>query len=101
MIYTKVATQVDQDQQITPQTYTDRFSENNEVYKIFFMIDPNRYVIERNKVPERIDRFFKYTTIILIVLNVILGTYTIYDRYIFDSTPIIYRDTSTILTNEI
>ena len=65
------------------------------------MIDPNRYVIERNKVPERIDRFFKYTTIVLIVLNVILGTYTIYDRYIFDSTPIIYRDTSIIPTNEI
>ena len=65
------------------------------------MIDPNRYVIERNRIPERIDKFFKYTTIVLIVLNVILGTYTIYDRYIFDPTPIIYRDTSTILTNEI
>ena len=65
------------------------------------MIDPNRYVIERNRIPERIDRFFKYTTIILIVLNVILGTYTIYDRYIFDSAPIIYRDISIIPTNEV
>jgi len=65
------------------------------------MIDPNRYVIERNKVPERIDRFFKYTTIILIVINVILGSILIYDNFIYDHTPKVYRDTSTILTNEI
>jgi len=65
------------------------------------MIDPDRYVIERSKVPERIDRFFKYTTIILIVLNVILGSILIYDNFIYDHTPKVYRDTSTILTNEI
>ena len=65
------------------------------------MIDPNRYVIERNKVPERIDRFFKYTTIVLIVLNIVLGIPTIYYEYFYEETLSIQRDTSTIYTNEV
>ena len=53
------------------------------------------------KIDEGTSKLFNRIVWTLIVINVILGTYTIYDRYIFDSTPIIYRDTSTIYTNEI
>ena len=66
----------------------------------------DRYVIERNRIPERIDRFFKVSIRYLIVLNIVLGIFTIfnlhiYPKYLYEETPEILRDTSTILTNEV
>ena len=66
----------------------------------------NRPVIERNRIPERIDRFFKYTIRILIVLNIVLGIFTvfnlyIYPKYLYEQPQTILRDTSTIPTNEV
>jgi len=66
----------------------------------------DRYVIERNRIPERIDKFFKVSIQYLIVLNIVLGLFTvfnlyIYPNYIYEHTPTILRDTSTIPTNEI
>ena len=65
-----------------------------------------RYVIERNRIPERIDRFFKVSIRYLIVLNIVLGIFTIfnlyiYPEYIYEETPNVIRDTSTIQTNEV
>ena len=66
----------------------------------------DRYVIERNRIPERIDKFFKVSIQYLIVLNIVLGLFTvfnlyIYPKYLYEQTPTILRDTSTIMTNEI
>jgi hypothetical protein len=66
----------------------------------------DRYVIERNRIPERIDRFFKVFIRYLIVLNIVLGLFTIfnlyiYPEYIYEETPEILRDISTIQTNEV
>ena len=66
----------------------------------------DRYVIERNRIPERIDRFFKVSIQYLIVLNIVLGIFTIfnlyiYPKYLYEHTPTILRDTSTILTDEV
>ena len=66
----------------------------------------DRYVIERNRIPERIDRFFKVSIRYLIVLNIVLGIFTIfnlyiYPEYIYEKTPNVIRDTSTITTNEV
>ena len=66
----------------------------------------DRYVIERNRIPERIDRFFKVSIRYLIVLNIVLGIFTIfnlyiYPKYLYEETPEILRDTSTILTDEV
>ena len=66
----------------------------------------DRYVIERNRIPERIDKFFKVFIQYLIVLNIVLGLFTvfnlyIYPNYIYEQPPTILRDTSTIPTNEI
>ena len=66
----------------------------------------DRYVIERNRIPERIDKFFKVSIQYLIVLNIVLGLFTvfnlyIYPNYIYEHTPTILRDTSTIYTNEV
>ncbi len=66
----------------------------------------DRYVIERNRIPERIDRFFKVSIQYLIVLNIVLGLFTIfnlyiYPEYLYEETPEILRDTSIIPTNEI
>ena len=66
----------------------------------------DRYVIERNRIPERIDRFFKVSIQYLIVLNIVLGLFTvfnlyIYPKYLYEQTPEIKRDISTILTNEV
>ena len=52
-------------------------------------------------IPERIDTFIKRLIYILIVLNVILGSITIYDRYIYEHTPNVQRDISTIQTDEV
>ena len=66
----------------------------------------DRYVIERNRIPERIDRFFKVSIQYLIVLNIVLGIFTvfnlyIYPKYIYEQTPTILRDISTIQTDEV
>ena len=60
----------------------------------------NRYVIERNRIPERIDKFFKVSIQYLIILNVILGIFTIfnlylYPKYIYEAPPMT-RSTSTL-----
>ena len=66
----------------------------------------DRYVIERNRIPERIDRFFKVSIQYLIVLNIVLGIFTIfnlyiYPKYIYEHTPTTLRDISTIQTDEV
>ena len=66
----------------------------------------DRYVIERNRIPERIDKFFKVSIQYLIVLNIVLGIFTIfnlhiYPKYIYEQTPTTLRDISTIQTNEV
>ena len=53
------------------------------------------------KIDEGTSKFFKRLIYILIVLNVILGSITIYDRYIYEQTPTILRDISTIQTDEV
>ena len=65
----------------------------------------DRYVIERNRIPERIDRFFKVSIQYLIVLNIVLGIFTIfnlyiYPKYLYEHTPTTLRDISTIQTDE-
>ena len=66
----------------------------------------DRYVIERNRIPERIYRFFKVSIQYLIVLNIVLGIFTIfnlyiYPNYIYEQTPTTLRDISTIQTDEV
>ena len=66
----------------------------------------DRYVIERNRIPERIDKFFKVSIQYLIVLNIVLGIFTvfnlyIYPKYLYEQTPTILRDISTIKSNEV
>jgi hypothetical protein len=66
----------------------------------------DRYVIERNRIPERIDKFFKVSIQYLIVLNIVLGLFTvfnlyIYPKYLYEQPQTILRDTSTIPTNEV
>ena len=53
------------------------------------------------KIDPNTQRFFKRLIYTLIVPNVILGSITIYDRYIYEHTPNIQRDISTITTNEV
>ena len=67
-----------------PQTFT----------KIFFM------TIDKD-IPERIDTFIRRLIWTLIVLNILIGVPTIYDMYLHDHTPKVYRDISTIPTSEI
>jgi len=52
-------------------------------------------------IPERIDIFFKRLIWTLIVLNVLIGVPTIYDIYLYEETPEILRDISTITTDEV
>ena len=51
------------------------------------------------KIDENTKQFFRKVIWILIVLNVILGSYTIYDRTVYDHTDTI--DEYGICTNEI
>ena len=53
------------------------------------------------KIDEGTQRLFDRIVWTLIVINIILGSILIYDKFIYESTPSIQRDTSTILTNEI
>ena len=68
-----------------------------------FFLD--RPVIERNRIPERIDRFFKVSIQYLIILNIILGIFTIFNLYIYPNhiyeSPPMTRSTSTLYPNEI
>ena len=52
-------------------------------------------------IPERIDTFIRRLIWTLIVLNILIGVPTIYDMYLYEETPTILRDTSTITTNEV
>ena len=54
-----------------------------------------------NDIPERIDTFIRRLIWTLIVLNVLIGVPTIYDMYLYEETPNVIRDTSTIQTNEV
>ena len=58
-----------------------------------FHIDP--------KIDEDTQRFFKRLIYTLIVLNILLGVPTIYDIYLYEETPEILRDISTITTDEV
>ena len=62
----------------------------------FFMIKDRRIDPE---IDEGTSKFFRKVIWILIVLNVILGSYTIYDRTVYDHTDSI--DEYGICTNEI
>jgi len=53
------------------------------------------------EIDEGTSKFFNRLVWILIVINVLLGSILIYDKFIYEHTPSIQRDTSTILTNEI
>jgi len=53
------------------------------------------------KIDEGTSKFFNRLVWTLIVLNIILGSILVYDNFIYDHTPKIYRDTSIIPTNEI
>ena len=53
------------------------------------------------EIDEGTSKFFNRLVWTLIVINVLLGSILIYDKFIYESTPSIQRDTSTILTNEI
>ena len=69
-------------------------------------MNPDRYVIERNRTPERIDKFFKVSIQYLIVLNIVLGLFTVfnlylYPKYIHEDTPIISKRISELYPNEI
>ena len=62
-------------------------------------------MIKDRRIDPKIDpttqRLFDRIVWTLIVLNVILGSILIYDKFIYDHTPKVYRDTSIIPTNEI
>jgi len=53
------------------------------------------------KIDEGTSKLFDRIVWTLIVINIVLGSILIYDKFIYDHTPKVYRDTSTILTNEI
>ena len=53
------------------------------------------------KIDEGTSKLFNRIVWTLIVLNIVLGVPTIYYEYFHDHTPKVYRDTSTIYTNEI
>ena len=56
---------------------------------------------QRRESDKRFNDFFRRLIYTLIVLNILLGSITYYDRYIYDHTPEVYRDVSKILTNEV
>ena len=56
---------------------------------------------QRRESDKRFNSFFRRLIYTLIVLNILLGSITYYDRYIHDDTPEVYRDVSKILINEV
>ena len=66
----------------------------------------DRYVIERNRIPERIDKFFKVSIRYLIISNIVLGLFTvfnlyIYPKYLYEHTPTIIQRSTELYPNEI
>ena len=66
----------------------------------------DRYVIERNRTPERIDKFFKVSIRYLIISNIVLGIFTIfnlyiYPKYIYEAPPTIIQRSTELYPNEI
>ena len=53
------------------------------------------------EIDEGTSKLFNRIVWTLIVINIVLGSILIYDKFIYESAPSIQRDTSTILTNEI
>jgi len=53
------------------------------------------------EIDEGTSKFFNRLVWTLIVINIVLGSILIYDKFIYESTPKVYRDTSIIQTNEI
>jgi len=53
------------------------------------------------KIDEGTSKLFNRIVWTLIVINIVLGSILIYDKFIYESTPSIQRDTSIIQTNEI
>jgi len=53
------------------------------------------------KIDEGTQRLFDRIVWTLIVINIVLGSILIYDKFIYEHTPKVYRDTATIYTNEI
>ena len=69
-------------------------------------MNPNRYVIERNRIPERIDTIFRISIKYLIIFNIILGIFTIfnlyiYPKYIYEAPPMIPQRSTELYPNEI
>ena len=60
-----------------------------------------RGLVPNPEIDEGTQTFFKRLIWTLVVLNILIGVPTIYDQYFYDHTPKVYRDTSTIQTNEI
>ena len=58
-----------------------------------FHIDP--------KIDPNTQRFFKRLIYTLIILNLLIGIPTIYDIYLYEETPTILRDISTIKSDEV
>jgi len=62
-------------------------------------------MIKDRRIDPKIDpttqRLFDRIVWTLIVINIVLGSILIYDKFIYESTPSIQRDTSIIQTNEI
>ncbi len=68
-----------------------------------FFLD--RPVIERNRIPERIDTIIRILIRYLIISNIVLGIFTIfnlylYPKYLYEAPPMT-RSTSTLYPNEI
>ena len=53
------------------------------------------------EINEDTKQFFRKLIWFLIVANVILGGMTYYDKFIYDHTPIVYREIATIHPNEV
>jgi hypothetical protein len=53
------------------------------------------------EIDEDTKQFFRKLIWFLIVANVILGGITVYDKFIYDHTPIVYREIATIHPNEV
>jgi len=68
-----------------------------------FFLD--RPIIEPNRIPERIDTIIRILIRYLIISNIILGIFTIFNLYIYPNhiyeTPPMTRSTSTLYPNEI
>ena len=53
------------------------------------------------EIDEGTSKLFNRIVWTLIVINIVLGSILIYDNFIYDHTPKVYRDTAILQTNEI